>query len=130
MKKIISSENAPSAIGPYSQAVSDGDMLFISGQLPVNPETGSIDGDNITTQTEQALKNLKAILEEAGMSLSHVLKTTVYLSDIENFKAMNDVYATVFTVDFPARAAFQVGRLPLDALVEIEAVASFKAEKQ
>jgi 2-iminobutanoate/2-iminopropanoate deaminase len=127
MKKIINTENAPSAIGPYSQAVTDGNMLFISGQLPVNPQTGSIDGGNISVQTEQALKNLKAILKEAGMTVSNVLKTTVYLSDMENFKAMNEVYATVFTEEFPARAAFQVARLPLDALVEIEAVASKKA---
>jgi len=129
MKKIISTENAPSAIGPYSQAVSDGNMLFISGQLPINPQTGSIEGENISVQTEQALKNLKSILKKAGMTVSNVLKTTVYLSDMENFKAMNEVYATVFTEEFPARAAFQVGRLPLDALVEIEAVASKKAGK-
>jgi 2-iminobutanoate/2-iminopropanoate deaminase len=127
MKKIITTEQAPAAIGPYSQAVSDGDMLFISGQLPVNPETGKIAGDNITLQTEQSLKNLTAILTEAGMKASHVLKTTVYLSDMENFKAMNEVYASVFTEGFPARAAFQVARLPLDVLVEIEAVASVKA---
>lgn len=127
MKKIINTKSAPSAIGPYSQAVSDGNMLFISGQLPVNPETGLIAGDNITVQTEQALKNLKAILTEAGMIESHVLKTTVFLSDMENFKAMNEVYASVFTEKFPARAAFQVARLPLGVLVEIEAVASVNA---
>ena len=127
MKKIINTAQAPAAIGPYSQAVSDGEMLLISGQLPVNPETGKIDAQDITGQTEQALANLKAILAEAGMSTVNVLKTTVYLSDMENFKAMNEVYASVFTEDYPARAAFQVGRLPLDALVEIEAIASKRA---
>lgn len=127
MKKIISTENAPSAIGPYSQAVSDGNMLFISGQLPINPVTGSIDGESITVQTKQALKNLQAILTEAGMTTANVLKTTVYLSSMEDFKAMNEVYASVFTKEFPARAAFQVARLPLDVLVEIEAVASVNA---
>ena len=127
MKKIINTSQAPAAIGPYSQAVSDGTMLLISGQLPVNPETGKIEAQDIAGQTEQALKNLKAILTEAGMTVNNVLKTTVYLSDMENFKAMNEVYASVFTEGFPARAAFQVGRLPLDALVEIEAIASVKA---
>ncbi len=127
MKKIISTPQAPAAIGPYSQAVSDETMLLVSGQLTVNPESGKIDVRDISGQTEQALKNLIAILKEAGMTTNNVLKTTVYLSDMENFKAMNEVYASIFTEGFPARAAFQVGRLPLDALVEIEAVASVNA---
>lgn len=124
MKKIINTENAPKAIGPYSQAVSKGQLLFVSGQLPIDPKTGEFAGNDIKKQTAQALKNLRAILEQAGMDVTNVVKTTVYLSDIEDFKAMNEVYATVFTNECPARAAFQVARLPLDALVEIEAIAS------
>lgn len=122
MKKIISTTNAPKAIGPYSQAVKVGDFLFVSGQLPIDPMTGDFSGSDITSQTRQSLINLTEILREAGMDLSHVVKTTVFLSDIKNFKEMNEVYSSFFTGDYPARSAVQVAKLPKDALVEIEAI--------
>lgn len=124
MKEIISTDTAPAAIGPYSQATRTGHFLYVSGQLPIDPSTGSFAGDTIEAQTRQALTNVKAIVEAAGMDLSQVVKTTVFLSDMENFKEMNGVYATFFTDAPPARAAVEVARLPLDALVEIEAVVS------
>ncbi|MCI5723483.1 MAG: RidA family protein [Erysipelotrichaceae bacterium] len=124
MKKTIQSLNAPKAIGPYSQAVlSTGEVLFVSGQLPIDVTTGSFAGEDIQSQTRQSLENIKAILQEAGMSMDHVVKTTVLLADIQDFKAMNEIYAQYFTADFPARAAFQVAALPQGAKVEIEAVA-------
>ena len=124
MKKTIQSLNAPKAIGPYSQAVlSTGEVLFVSGQLPIDVTTGSFAGEDIESQTRQSLENIKAILQEAGMSMDHVVKTTVLLADIQDFKAMNEIYAQYFTADFPARAAFQVAALPQGAKVEIEAVA-------
>ncbi len=124
MKKTIQSLNAPKAIGPYSQAVlSIGEVLFVSGQLPIDVTTGSFAGEDIQSQTRQSLENIKAILQEAGMSMDHVVKTTVLLADIQDFKAMNEIYAQYFTADFPARAAFQVAALPQGAKVEIEAVA-------
>jgi 2-iminobutanoate/2-iminopropanoate deaminase len=122
MIKVINTQNAPKAIGPYSQATLVGNLLFVSGQLPLNPFTGDITGD-IKEQTCQSLSNLKAIMEAAGMGLCSVVKTTVYLSDMNNFVAMNEVYSTFFSSDFPARVAVEVARLPKDALVEIEAVA-------
>jgi 2-iminobutanoate/2-iminopropanoate deaminase len=122
MLKIINTQNAPAAIGPYSQATQAGNLLFVSGQLPLNPSTCSIVGD-IKEQTRQSLNNLKAIIEAAGMGLDSVAKTTVYLSDMNNFAAMNEVYSTFFSANFPARVAVEVARLPKDALVEIEAVA-------
>ncbi len=125
MKKQINTAKAPSAIGPYSQGVEakGQTMLFMSGQLPIDPATGSFAGDDITSQTKQSLENLKAILEEQGASLSDVVKTTVFLSDIKNFSAMNEVYMTYFENPFPARSAVEVAKLPKDALVEIEAIA-------
>ena len=123
MKKVINSSNAPKAIGPYSQAIEINNMLFISGQLPINPQTGTMP-EGIEAQTEQALKNVKAILEEAGYSLVDVVKTTCLLSDINNFAAMNEVYAKYYTSDAPARAAFAVRDLPLGVLVEIETIAA------
>lgn len=123
MKQIISSSNAPGAIGPYSQAVRAGNFLYISGQLPIDPATGEFAGTDITTQTTQALKNIGTILKEAGMDYSHVIKTTVLLNDINDFVPMNKEYAKYFLTDCPARAAFQVAALPKAALVEIEAVA-------
>jgi len=123
MKKIISTPNAPQAIGPYSQAVVAGNLIFISGQVPIDPETGKLIINDITAQTEQVMKNLEAILTEAGCSFKNVVKTTCLLNDISNFKAMNEVYGKYFPENPPARAAFAVKDLPLGALVEIEAVA-------
>lgn len=123
MKSPIHTQNAPAAIGPYSQAVKVGSLVFVSGQIPVDPATGAFAGEDIESQTHQSLINLKAILEEAGSSLDKVVKTTVFLQDMNDFAAMNGVYAQYFQEPFPARAAVQVGRLPKDALVEIECVA-------
>lgn len=125
MKEVISTNNAPGAIGPYSQAIKLGNMLFASGQIPIDPKTGEFAGNDIKTQTKQSLANVKAILEEAGTSLENVVKTTVFLSDINNFAAMNEVYAEVFAgTVFPARSAVEVAALPKGALVEIEVIAS------
>jgi 2-iminobutanoate/2-iminopropanoate deaminase len=123
MKKIISTEKAPKAIGPYSQAVEANGMLFISGQVPVNPETGKIP-EGITAQTEQVMKNIEAILKEAGYSFDNVIKSTCLLSDMANFKAMNEVYGKYYPNNPPARAAFAVKGLPLDAMIEIETIAA------
>lgn len=123
MKKIINTPNAPAAIGPYSQAVMVGDTLYISGQVPVDPTVGKIVEGGIEAQTEQVLKNIGAILKEAGLDYTNVVKTTCLLSDMDNFVAMNGVYAKYFTQEMPARAAFGVVRLPLGAMIEIEAVA-------
>ncbi|WP_147820199.1 RidA family protein [Salidesulfovibrio onnuriiensis] len=123
MKTIISTDKAPSAIGPYSQAVAAANLIFVSGQLPLVPETMDFCAGGIQEQTRQALTNAKAILEEAGSSLDKVVKTTVLLKDIKDFVAMNEVYAQFFESDCPARAAYQVAALPKDALVEIELIA-------
>lgn len=122
MKKIIFTEKAPKAIGPYSQAVEVNGTLYISGQVPVNPETGNIP-DGIKEQTEQVMKNIGAILEEAGYSFNDVVKSTCLLSDMDNFAAMNEVYGSYYTENPPARAAYGVVKLPLGALVEIETIA-------
>lgn len=122
MKKIIFSEKAPKAIGPYSQAVETNGFVFVSGQLGINPETHML-VDGIEQQTEQALKNLGAILEAAGCTYEDVVKCTVLLDDMDNFKRMNDVYARFFGQSPPARAAYGVVRLPMGAMVEIEAIA-------
>ena len=123
MKEIISTTGAPGAIGPYSQAVKAGDLLFVSGQLPIDPATGAFAGDDIAAQTSQSLTNVKNIVEAAGMTMADVVRVGVFLQDMEHFGAMNAVYGEFFTGDCPARAAVQVARLPKDALVEIEAVA-------
>ncbi|HIX04300.1 MAG TPA: RidA family protein [Candidatus Odoribacter faecigallinarum] len=123
MKKVINSPKAPKAIGPYSQAIEVNGFLYISGQLPVDVNTGKIVEGGIQAQTEQSLKNIGYILEEAGMNYSNVVKTTCLLSDIANFAAMNEVYAKYFTSECPARAAFAVKDLPMGAMVEIEVVA-------
>lgn len=120
---VISTSNAPAAIGPYSQALDLGDLVFVSGQLPVDPATGAFAGEDIQSQTRQSLENIKAILATAGADMSSVVKTTVLLKNIADFGAMNEIYAQYFQQPFPARAAFQVGALPKDALVEIECVA-------
>jgi 2-iminobutanoate/2-iminopropanoate deaminase len=122
MKKILSTDKAPAAIGPYSQAVRGGDYIYVSGQLPIDPATGAFAGEDIASQTKQSLTNIKAILESEGLSLANVIKTTVLLQNIGDFAAMNEVYATFFEGDCPARAAFEVAALPKAALVEIEAV--------
>lgn len=122
--KAITSPNAPAAIGPYSQAVqAEGVSINVSGQLPIDPATGDFAGDDIKAQTRQSLTNIKAILEEAGTNMGAVVETTVLLTDIAEFGAMNEVYAEFFSEPFPARAAFQVVALPKGAKVEIKAVA-------
>ena len=124
MLRAIHTENAPAAIGPYSQAVKcSGEMIFVSGQLPIDPVTGSFPTEGIAAQTRQSLSNIKAILEAAGYTCADVVKTTVLLADIADFAAMNAVYAEFFTAPCPARAAFAVKDLPKGALVEIECVA-------
>mgnify|MGYP001403955733 CR=1 FL=1 len=122
-KQVISTSNAPAAIGPYSQAVMTGDFLYISGQLPVDPGTGKLDDGDIRQQAERALTNVKMILEAAGMDMQHVVKTTVFLKNMDDFAPMNEVYAKFFGENPPARAAVAVAGLPRGALVEIEAVA-------
>lgn len=123
VKAIINTGKAPAAIGPYSQATEKGGVIITSGQLPIDPATGGFP-EGIQAQTRQSLTNVKAILEEAGVTMDHVLKTTVFLSDMNNFGAMNEVYATFFTEgSYPSRSAVEVARLPKDALVEIEVIA-------
>lgn len=124
MKSVISTDHAPSAIGPYSQAIQTGQFLFISGQLPIDPETGTFPEGGVKEQTCASLKNLSAILKEAGSGLSHVVKTTVFLKDMSDFNEMNEVYLAFFGPDAcPARSAVAVACLPRDAIVEIEAIA-------
>ena len=122
-KQIIITDKAPKAIGPYSQAVKTNNLIFISGQIPINPEDGKIIKCGIKEQTKQVIKNIEAILIEAGLSLDNVIKTTCLLSDMNNFSAMNEVYATFFDNQPPARAAYEVSSLPLNASIEIEAIA-------
>ncbi len=123
MKKVISTSNAPAAIGPYSQAIEANGMLFISGQIPINPETGKAVEGGIKEQSEQVMKNIEAILTEAGYSFSDVVKSTCLLSDMANFKDMNEIYGKYYSENPPARAAFAVKELPLGVLVEIETIA-------
>ncbi|MGL4410866.1 MAG: RidA family protein [Bacteroidales bacterium] len=123
-KKVISSANAPAAIGPYSQAIQTGNLLFISGQLPIDPATGEFPEGGIKEQTEQSFRNIKAILAEAGATTDNIVKTLVLLSDMADFAAMNEVYTAQFNGTFPARSAFAVKTLPKNALVEIEVIAS------
>ena len=124
MKKIVSTTNAPAAIGPYSQGTAGAGLVFVSGQLPINPENGQFASNEIEGQTKQSLKNLQEILKASGSSLDNVLKTTVYLKSMDDFAAMNKVYSDFFKEgSYPARSAVEVGRLPKDALVEIEAIA-------
>lgn len=119
----ISTDNAPGAIGPYSQAIKAGGMVFCSGQIPIDPATGEFVSQDVTEQTEQVLKNLSAVLEAAGTSLDKVVKTGVFLADMNDFAAMNEVYARYFDVNKPARATVQAARLPRDARVEIDCIA-------
>ena len=122
MKQPIATKNAPGAIGPYSQAIDAGAFLFVAGQIPVNPATGEIP-EGITLQTAQSIANIKAILAEAGLTIDNVVKTTVFLADMNDFAAMNAVYADNFTAPFPARSAVAVKELPKQVLVEIEVIA-------
>ena len=121
--KIFHTDKAPKALGPYVQAKQAGDLLFASGQVPLSPETGQVVGTSIEEQTQQVLKNIKAILEAAGTDFAHVVKTTCFLSDINDFAAFNEVYATAFKEEFPARSCVEVARLPKDVKVEVEVVA-------
>jgi 2-iminobutanoate/2-iminopropanoate deaminase len=123
MKQIIKTQNAPAAIGPYSQAVEINGTLYVSGQIPIDPETGKVVEGDITVQTEQVMKNIGAILKRAGYQYSDVVKSTCLLSDMANFKAMNEVYGRYYPENPPARAAFAVKELPLGVLIEIETIA-------
>ena len=123
MKQVISTPKAPAAIGPYSQAIRVGNLIYTSGQIPINPATGQFIEGGIKEQTRQSLTNVKAILEEAGTSMANVVKTTVFMADMNDFADMNAVYAEFFTEPFPARSAVAVKTLPKGALVEIEVVA-------
>ena len=124
MKRINTTDNAPAAIGPYSQAVEINDTLYISGQLPIHPLSGKIESTTAELQTEQVFKNIAAILEAAGYTFADVVKSTVFLSDITNFAGMNEVYKKYYSSECPARSAFAVRDLPLGALVEIETIAA------
>ena len=124
MNKEIISLEAPKAIGPYSQAIVNGNTIYVSGQLPIDAKTGQFPSDDIKEQTRQSLENIKFILKAAGFEMSDVTKSTVYLSNIADFSAMNEVYAEYFKAPYPARAAFQVAKLPRDAKVEIEVTAA------
>ena len=124
MSKAIATTNAPAAIGSYSQGVDTGSLVFVSGQLPIDPATGEFAGADIAAQTRQSLTNIKAILEANGMTMANVVKTTVLLEDISEFAAMNAVYAEFFSEPYPARAAYQVAALPKAAKIEIEAIAA------
>ena len=127
-KEVIFTEKATKAIGPYSQAIKSGNLLFISGQVPVNPITGELTGD-IKVQTRQVLENLKSILAAAGASTADVVKTTVFLKNLDDFVAMNEVYREYFPIDAPARSTIEVVRIPRGALIEIEAIAVIVGKK-
>lgn len=122
MPSIIDTASAPAAVGPYSQATVTDQLILTSGQLPIDPKTGSIDAADVAGQTRQSLENIKAILAEGGKDLADVLKTTVFLSDIADFAAMNEVYAGYFSAPYPARSCFQVAALPMGAKVEVEVI--------
>lgn len=124
MKTIIFTEKAPKAIGPYSQAVEINNILFVSGQVPIDPSTGKIVEGGIKEQTLQVMRNIEAILHEAGYTFAEVVKSTCLLSDMGNFSAMNEVYGSFYPENSPARAAYEVAKLPLGALIEIETIAS------
>ena len=123
MREIVKTEGAPAAIGPYSQAVRAGGFIFASGQIPLDPKTGEFVAGGVAEQTEQVMRNLTAVLEAAGSGLNRIVKTTVFLADMNDFAAMNEVYGRYFTENPPARATVEAARLPRDARVEIEAIA-------
>jgi 2-iminobutanoate/2-iminopropanoate deaminase len=127
MKQAVSSPDAPKAIGPYSQAVRAGQLLFVSGQVPLDPATGQIVAGDIAAQTRRVFDNLGAVLKAGGRSFADVVRTTVFLADMNDFAAVNDVYGTYFSEPYPARATVQVARLPKDARVEIDVIASYEA---
>ena len=122
-RRVVATDAAPKAVGPYSQAVWAGDLLFCAGQIPLEPATGNMVSGGIAEQAQRVLENIKGLLQSQGLDFTNVVKATVFLSDMGNFGAMNEVYARFFTRDFPARSTVQVARLPKDALVEIEVVA-------
>ena len=124
MRKVISTKKAPGTIGPYSQAVEVKGTLYISGQVPLNPDTGKLAGDTITEQTEQVLKNIRFIVNAAGYSMKEIVKTTCMLQDMNDFAEMNKTYEKFFPDNYPARAAYEVARLPLNVKIEIEAIAA------
>ena len=130
MKQIVATEAAPQAIGPYSQAIIMGDLVFTSGQIPLDPQTGEFVTGGIAEQTEQVLHNLSAVLKAAGTSLDRVVKTTVYLAEMSDFATMNEVYGRYFSTEPPARSTVQAARLPRDARVEIDAIAIVRREKE
>ena len=123
MKNIISTDKAPAAIGPYSQAIEVNNMVFTSGVIPINPATGELVTGTIEEQAEQAIGNLAALLKESGVAMENVIKTTVFIKDMNDFAALNEIYAEYFTGDFPARSCVEVARLPKDVLIEMEAIA-------
>lgn len=123
MKQVISTPFAPEPIGPYNQAIQYGGMLFVSGQIALNPETGAFENDNIQAETFRVMENLRAILAEAGYTFDNVLKTTIFLKSMDDFAKVNEIYGSYFTADFPARETVEVARLPKDANVEISVVA-------
>ncbi len=124
MKKVIQTEKAPKAIGPYSQAIEAGNLIFLSGQIPINPATGEMVSGDIRQQTRRVLENLKHVLESRGLSMKQVVKTTIFFKDLGNFGPVNEVYAAFFPEDPPARSTVQVAGLPRDADIEIEAIAT------
>jgi 2-iminobutanoate/2-iminopropanoate deaminase len=126
VNKIVSSPDAPKAIGPYSQAVRAGQLLFMSGQVPLDPASGLIVSGDITAQARRTLDNIKAVLTTAGLSFANVVRTTIFLADMNDFAAVNEVYGQYFSQPYPARVTVQVARLPKDALVEIDAIASYE----
>ncbi|MDD3157625.1 RidA family protein [Anaeromusa sp.] len=126
MKQVVFTSQAPAAIGPYSQAIRAGEWLFLSGQIPVDPATGEVAGTDVRTQARQVLKNIQAVLAEAGTTVQAVVKTTVFLKDLQDFQAFNEEYAKVFASEAPARSCVEIARLPKDVLVEIEAIALMK----
>ena len=126
MRQAVSTPSAPKAIGPYSQAIRAGSLLFVSGQVPIDPATGQIVNGDIAAQTHRVFQNIGEILKAGGASFDHVVRTTVFLADMDDFSAMNEAYATYFTAPAPARATVQVSRLPKDARVEIDVVAYFR----
>lgn len=126
-KQAVASPSAPKAIGPYSAALRVGPLLFVSGQVPLDPETGAMVEGDIAAQTQRVLQNIRALLEAGDLSLAHVVRTTVYLADMNDFTAMNDVYRTFFSEPYPARSTVQAARLPRDARVEIDVIASADA---
>ena len=123
MKQIIATDKAPAAIGPYSQAIQTGNLIFTSGMIPIDPATNTLVEGDITVQAKQAIGNLEALLQASGSDLDHVIKTTVFITDMNDFSKVNEVYASFFTKDCPARSCVEVARLPKDVLIEIEAVA-------